>query len=965
MSTADRIDFFISYTKADKAWAEWIAWHLEKAGYTTVLQAWDFRAGGNFVLQMQKATKAKRTIAVLSPDYLTSGFTQPEWAAAFVKDPTGEKGILVPVRVQKCQLEGMLAAIVHIDLVGKSEEAAQKALFEGLAQSPDGTSSRRKPIAPPGFPSEGIQGTVLNTQTPWFPGSLPPIWNVPFPRNPTFTGREDLLKQLEQALTARKPAVLTQALAGLGGVGKTQLALEFAYRHMNAYDIIWWVRSEEPATLAADYARLAHKLSLPEKDAQEQEVIVEAVRQALGRRERWLLLFDNAPRQEALVEYLPRGGQGHVIITSRSPTWDQLAQTLMVETWLRAEAAMFLFKLTGYAVKAETEELAAQIAEALGNLPLALSQAGAYIKATGLALADYLRLFQERRQDLWADEEAPLGYPATVATTWDLAIEQVRAEAPAGEALLKLCAFLAPDHVPKSFLKQIAPFVPETVHQGIDDPLARNRGLRALRRYSLIQVTGNGVSDETLSVHRLVQAVVAGKMDTDEQRTWVDAVHTWILEAWPSDTSNHRIWPECEALLPHSEAVLERAAMLEVKSADVALLANRTGYYLNRRGDVSGAEPHLRRALVMRERMFGTDHPDTLQSANDLATLLELQGKMTDAESLYRRVLAGRERVLGVHHPQTLTSLNNLGLLVKTQGEYVEAESLYRRALTGFERVLGVDHPDTLTSKHNLGSLLRAKGDYAGAKPLLRRALAGRERVLGVDHPDTLASVNNLGFLLDSQGDYAGAEPLYKRALAGFERVLGADHPNTLQSLNNLGLLLIYQGDYSSAEPLLRRALASRERVLGEDHPHTLQSLNNLGYMLRAQGDYAGAESLLRRALAGREHVLGVDHPDTLASLNNFAGLLYDQGDYAGAEPLLRRALASRERVLGEDHPHTLKSLNNLGLLLQAQGDYASAEVFSRRALAGLEKIFGPDHPLTIEARCNMEEVREQLCRNK
>ncbi len=266
-------DFFISFNSADISWAEWTAWTLEEAGYTTVLQAWDFRPGSNFVLEMQRAaSEAERTIAILSPAYLDALYTKPEWAAAFSQDPTGEKGTLLPVCIQKCDLKGLLPAIIHINLVDLDEPAAKEALLQGTKRK------RMKPSVKSAFPG-GAQRSV--TEQPRFPGALPHVWNVPHARNTNFTGREEHLAKLKTALGSGKPAALTQAIHGLGGVGKTQLALEYAYRSVAEYDIVWWVRSEEPATLAADYASLAKALDLPEKEAADQEVIIQAVKHRL------------------------------------------------------------------------------------------------------------------------------------------------------------------------------------------------------------------------------------------------------------------------------------------------------------------------------------------------------------------------------------------------------------------------------------------------------------------------------------------------------------------------------------------------------------------------------------------------------------------------------------------------------------------------------------------------------------
>jgi hypothetical protein len=305
-------DFFISYNNADRQWAEWIAWQLEKADYTTVVQVWDFRPGSNFVLEMQKATtKTQRTIAVLSPDYLKSLYVQAEWAAAF--DPTGDKKTLIPVRVRECDLKGLWPRIIYIDLVGHDESTAKDELLKGVVMG------RAKPVVPPAFPVSSVR-TI--SKQPRFPGALPHRWNITHHRNPNFPGRENLLNDLRAALTTKKSTALTQAIHGLGGIGKTQLVLEYAYRYASEYDTVWWMRAEEVSTCASDYAELARALDLPEKDAIEQSRIIVAVRDWLDHNPGWLLIFDNAQTVDDILFYLPRGFAGHVLITSRNPNWE-------------------------------------------------------------------------------------------------------------------------------------------------------------------------------------------------------------------------------------------------------------------------------------------------------------------------------------------------------------------------------------------------------------------------------------------------------------------------------------------------------------------------------------------------------------------------------------------------------------------------------------------------------------------
>src|SRR5581483_4645607 len=484
-------DFFISYNKADRHWAEWIAWQLEESGYSTVIQAWDFRPGGNFLLDMQSAaTEAARTIAVLSPDYLSSLFTAPEWAAAFAQDPTSDKGLLLPVRVRECELKGLLAQIVYIDLVNAEEKEARDKLLNGARRE------RAKPTAPPRFPSAAATERTV-TEKPRCPGALQPVWNVPHQPNAHFVGRDALLGDIRETLTSAQAAALT-AIHGLGGVGKTQLATEYAYKHAADYELVWRVRAEERATLAGDFAALATKLDLPEKDARETPVIVEAVRRELDRRAGWLLVFDNARSAEDLRDYLPGGRTGHVLITSRDPNWGGLARKLEVTTLAPADAAKFLLERTGQS----DGTAAGGLAKEFGYLPLALEQAGAYVEAAGETLAGYLELFRTRRQELWPDEKPPAGYPDTVATTWLISFEEARQQSAIAADLMHLCAFLAPDDIPLQVLRDGAEHLPDARAAGITDKLALNKAIVALRRYSLIEKKG-----DSLSVHRLVQAV--------------------------------------------------------------------------------------------------------------------------------------------------------------------------------------------------------------------------------------------------------------------------------------------------------------------------------------------------------------------------------------------------------------------------------------------------------------------------
>jgi tetratricopeptide (TPR) repeat protein len=349
---------------------------------------------------------------------------------------------------------------------------------------------------------------------------------------------------------------------------------------------------------------------------------------------------------------------------------------------------------------------------------------------------------------------------------------------------------------------------------------------------------------------------------------------------------------------------------------------NNLAVSLTQAGDYAAAEPPIERALAIREKTLGPDHPLVSIALNNLAALRTAKGDYAGAEPLFRGALAIDEKTLGPDHPQVAADVNNLAMLLEAKGDYAEAEPLLRRVLAIDEKALGPNHYDTARDLNNLALMLRTKGDYAGAEPLYRRAIAIREKALGPDHPDVAKYLGNLAELLQATGDYMGAEPLFRRSLAIIEGALGPDHPDTATSLNNLAELLQAEGDYAEAEPLLRRALGIGEKALGPDHPDVAKYLSNLGELLREKGDRAEAEPLFRRALAINESALGPHHPDVATDLNNLANLLNDRGDYAAAEPLYRRALAICEKSLGPGHPHT----QQLRQSLQALSDKESAK---------------------------------------
>lgn len=725
-------DFFVSYTSVDRAWAEWIAWQLEAAGYQVVVQAWDFGPGRDWVHEMQQATAtAERVVAVLSAAYLQSGHGEAEWRAFYAKDPSGERGLLLPVRVSRVEPPGLLRTRIYVDLVGRDAEGARVALLAAAR------NARGKPTQPPEYPGDR-RSEISATEAPRFPGELPPIWNVPFHPNPFFTGRDLLLAELHTRLMMPDVAVRRVVLTGLGGVGKTSVAVEHVYRRQADYDLVWCVNGEQPASLLADLSALAGQLGVAPDALQHEQVA--ALRSWLEHHQRWLLVLDNVDDPEQVAELLPRSGTGQVVITSRVGVgWDPLASMLPVEVLSPGDAAGLLLaraEETGPAAEAAATRLAAT----LGGLPLALEQAGAYVASTGtVSLAGYAELFTTRALELLKRAQ-PLGYQHTVATTWSLALQRLQQGEPAAVDLLTLASFVAPDDLPLPLVAAHHDQLPEPLRAAAGDPLALADAVAALRRYSLIRVVADG-----LYVHRLLQTVVRTGLDDGAKRAWAATAVRLLSASWPSQSDSVAAWPDCQRLLPHVLAVGDHSHDLEVASAAGWLwVLHQAAVYLWSRGQNRQARPLQEYALAGLRRVLGDDHPNTLHSLNDLAAIRRDLGDLEDARELFEQALAARRRVLGEDHHDTLWSMHGLGMTLQAVGELQAARQLHEHVLTARRQVLGDDHPTTLTSMSNLAETYRALGDLQHARELHQKTLTARRRVLGNDHPDTVTSVSNL-----------------------------------------------------------------------------------------------------------------------------------------------------------------------------------------------------------------------------
>jgi tetratricopeptide (TPR) repeat protein len=901
----DKFDYFLSRRGSASAIAREVCEVLAAKGYSVFVQDYDIALGASFVEAMHEAIQASRDLVVLfTRDYQTSAYTRKEFTsfeAQRLQDP--EKRRIVVLRCDDVPLAGLLADNVYQDLVGVDDPEERKrriiAAVEGHSQA----------IKPPPRPFVGVP-----------------------PRVAGFTGRAAALDKLDAILIQERPAAVTQsvgraAVQGLGGVGKTSLAVEYAYRFRGLYAGVWWCPAENRAGLTASLAALGATLAGASQGGDVETAANSALRALAEQRAIWLLVYDNVTSPEEIADLLPAGG-AHVLITSRFSDWGGWAEEVALDVLPIEEATAFLQSRTG-----SSDESGAKIlAEALGRLPLALDHAAAFCRSAQMRFSDYAA--KAAKLIAAAPPRARrAAYPRSVAATFDLAIDAAVAQCPAAEELMAFFAQCAPERIPMALIEG-----------AVEDELERLEALAALTELSLVKPDPLDEGAQAVSVHRLVQAVARARSEAKGNAQGAAARLIARLAAiYPNDGgATAESWRSCAALSPHLPAAASETTTPEQWSD----LLDRVGVFNFELRAYARAASLLHEALAIRERTLGPEHPDVARTLGALARLHHARQEHADARALHERALSIYEKVFGAEHPDTVMGLNSLAGLLQDQGDFAEARPLYERALETCDRGLGADHPHSGLILNNLAFLCLRQDDLAGARPLFERALAIQEKAPLPD-PQSATTLDNLAHVLQSQGDSEGARLLAQRSLAIREKAFGPEHPQTSISLVALARLQEAQGDLGGARPLHERALAIREKTLGPEHPATAVSLDNIATLLQAQGDLRGARPLLQRALAIRDKVHGPEHPETATSLDNLAGLLEAQGDLEGARPLYERALAIREKALGPENPATAISLYNVADLRRAQGDFAGALPPSERALAIHEKAFGPEHPDT------------------
>ncbi|MCR6481755.1 FxSxx-COOH system tetratricopeptide repeat protein [Amycolatopsis sp. OK19-0408] len=819
------------------------------------------------------------------------------------------------------------------------------------------------------------------------PRVRPQIWGTIPLRNPDFVGRVDLLEQLRDRLVQAggATAVLPEALHGMGGVGKSQTVVEYIYRHATEYDVIWWIPAEHTSQISSSLVELAKRLGLQVPGTA--DAAVPSVLEALRKGEpygRWLLVFDNADRPDVVSPFFPAisGHTGHIVVTSRNSQWSGVARTVEVDLFTREESKELLRRAGGEI----TEEDANELAEALGDLPLAIEQAAAWRAQTGMPVVEYLQLLDQNLAEL-TEFEVSSDYQRSVAAAWNVPLAKLRASHPAALQLLQVCAFFGPEPISRSLFTAVrnAP-VPEDLGNALSQPIRLNLAIREISRYSLARLDHRS---NTLQLHRLVQTVLKNQLNEAEQDELRHAVHILLVHGDPNDPENSANWKTYSELLPH--AMVSR--MMECQSdAWVRRMMVNLVRYLVSYGDYEQARETSKQALTKWQAMFGESDPDTLSMARLQGVSLWRLGRMEEARELNSRtyqlvketlgeenelflsvantvrqdmrslgrfdrelemgedILERSRRVLGEDDPATLAAGNNLASTLRLVGRFFQAKDIDEDVWRRKKIVLGEEHIDTFMTLNALAMDLRECGQYVEACQLQEETLIRQREVVGADHPRTIGAMRNLAVARRKAGDHDGAFVLSKECVERYRRRHGDEHLDTITSETCMAADLRHLGDLTEARKLGESSHRLFVETHGEEHPFTLVAAINLGITLRLMGHVEQARDLDDRSAAALRKVFGDDHPSTMVCVTNLASDFAALGDTTRAHELDVANLERSGRVLGKDHPATLAIAVNLSIDLRAMGRDDEAAILHTNTLAGLRKALGDRHQAVAAA---------------
>lgn len=850
----------------------------------------------------------------------------------------------------------------------------------------------QQPSPPPGFP--GPEALPITPAPPAAAIGAPrqagsPTVHAPQARSRFFVGRAKTLATMREKLNGARecPAV---ALTGMGGIGKTQLALEFVYRYAldeQLYPIALWVRADSKLTLQRELAALAGPLSL--NIGTDEEARWQAVRRCLSLRSDWLLILDNVPSPEALEwirPLLPERFGGHVILTSRFPHWSEFAEEMPVPLLPRQESVALLRKRAGHPGGSEPDARADALAEALGDLPLALTQAAAYVKAAGKTFAEYLDLFRREQARLLA-QPRPADYPETVATTWSLSMERTRSEQPAAADLLNLCAYLAPVPIVTSALRAGASLLPPLLAGLGASEVSWDKAISTLNDLSLITA-----ERDTIWVHQLVQAVTRLRLSADDQHLWANSALKWTTALYKFEDTDAKTWWQSALIFPHlweairrgveqdarpealPYAILSASRALE-NNADLRpaneLLAYADSCNLTDHGEIFFQVQLMRARVLLKEgksqaardlleklrpeisKIKDLDARAAAESVvlNDLSIYSTTLGDYKTALDYANASLKALEGGISIAPLHAATSLGALAVAHSALDQFVPALDAHQRALAIYDQHAPPPHPRYAAMLCNMGDILMRLGRLKESRECLLKALAMSQGILGPWHPQCAGILRNLYKVSNHLGLYEEAFGAATAALQIDEKVLPAAHPSLADDYSNVGQLYIDRRRLDEAYRHLKRALHIAEQAYGKNNPNTAIFRAQYGRALEAKQLLPAARVQLEQARSDLEAAALESSTDMAVVLMNLATVYGGLREWKLALESAERGLAIDERLHGPEHPEVANDLLCLGTLLMGKDDYQAADPILRRCIEIRQRQLGPDNPETKQTR--------------
>jgi tetratricopeptide (TPR) repeat protein len=730
---------------------------------------------------------------------------------------------------------------------------------------------------------------------------------IPLAWNKKFTGRERELEALEQKLFVEQDCQKI-AVVGLGGIGKTQVALRFAYSVFKKHpDVsIFWVSALSTEAFEQAFREIARVLGF-QVAVDKEEDAKEMVRRYLGTTKagKWLLVVDNiddmgivreSGQEKGILQYLPESESGLTVFTTRNLNIAQsLVRSDVIELSKMTEIEA-VGVLRGCLIRknlVETEKATTdQLLIELDYLPLAITQAAAYVNCNKhISLSKYLDLLQSTEEDiiriLSTEISDPTRYEkasSAVAKTWLVSFEQLLRQEPDAANLLRYVSCIEWKAIPQSILPSVQPAE------------RMSRAIGMLCSYSFVTPR---TDEETYDMHRLVHVAVRVWVREDasmEETQWKALRH--LCNVFPSDDyKNRAVW---RSYIPHAARMEDT---IPGNHAEVrGVLCLKVGRCLQVDGRIRDAVRWLEKSRDLRERL-AEDHPSRLASQHELAIAYQANGQVKEAVRLLEQVVAIQEQVLAEDHPSRLVSQSVLASAYQANGQVKEAMELLEQVVAIYKRVLAEDHPSRLASQHNLASAYQANGQVKEAVRLLEQVVAIQEQVLAEDHPSRLASQSMLASAYQANGQAKEAVQLLEQVVAIYKRVLAEDHPDRLASQHNLASAYQVSGQVKEAVQLLEQVFKVEECSLAGDHLSRLATQHNLASAYQANGQVKEAVRLLEQVVAIQERVLAEDHPDQLASQSMLASAYQANGQVKEAVRLLEQVVKVEECSLAEDHP--------------------------------------------------------------